>query len=217
MLLNPLSRYLCPSQRRRRHARELASLARLIRPAELWMKLHTREDGRIGVVQLHRTRAGSHTGACRRRASRPSSSLGRLFFLLLPSLFISPFLFFPLILLTGGPRNPSAISRAYLVKVSVRRATNFGEKAHTIYAATRLNINSSFPSINSTCAFAATCLRRCLAGWWFHMPLKARKVCLMEANIINDCEVRDYRNRYCQYNWRDTLRYFFLSSQKAIC
>lgn len=31
----------------------------------------------------------------------------------------------------------------------------------------------------------------------------------MEANIIDDCELRDYRNRYRQYNWRDTFRYFF--------
>lgn len=39
---------------------------------------------------------------------------------------------------------------------------NFGEEARAVQAATRLNINSSFPSINSTCAFAAPAT---MFGW----------------------------------------------------
>lgn len=39
----------------------------------------------------------------------------------------------------------------------------------------------------------------------------------MEANIINDCEeVRDYRNRYRQYNWKGTLRYFFILAESYL-
>lgn len=108
---------------------------------------------------------GSHTGACRRRPALvfPRPIISSFIPSLPPSLSTSSLFF--LTLLAGGPCNPSAISRACLVKVSASRTTNFGEEARVVQAATCLNINSSFPSINSTCAIAAMpCLRRCLAG-----------------------------------------------------